>query len=312
MASCGEAARTQLAEATATATKTAPAQLFTPTASSSPTSTTRSTQTPIPSLTPAPVPTKDAIVVYERVGSGDGGFSMYGYFISPSSGPDIVIYSDGTILRLGRGWYDVDQLSIPEMCSILGELDRAMSYSGPIYNASPTPEYGFGNGEPYSHLATSGRPMSSVGYSVLAEDHLSVGAREPFRILEAFAAARSYESYVAEHFAVYLERVSRPKTSEEDGYLYFEWPSAPYQFPALGSLMSGREKGLVLVEGGLARNLIKYVGREPSIALFEMGGWNHVALVRPLLPHESIEGLLTSPFSRPRPISREQLPFQCP
>jgi hypothetical protein len=258
------------------------------------------------------MPTKDAIVVYERIGSGDGGFSMYGYFISPSSGPDIVIYSDGTVLRMGRGWYDTAQLSVSDMCTLLGQLDRAINYSGPIYNASPTPEYGFGNGEPYSHLAISGYPINGVGYSVFAEEYLSTGAQEPFNFLEGFTERRSYEPYVTEYFAVYLERVERPNTRDDDGYLEFDWPNSPYQFPALGSLMSGREQGLVLVEGELARDLVEYVGFQPTIALFESSGWHYVALVRPLLPHESIEGLLTSPFSRPEPISMDRLPFQCP
>ena len=264
------------------------------------------TSTLLPSLTPAPVPTKDVLIVYVAVGFGDGGHSFFANLIS--SDPTIIVFSDGQMLRISHGWYETTQLSESELCTLLRRLDSALDYSGSVYT-SPTPGFGFPEGGFSSYLAT---PGGSIGFYIVEEDYLAPGYVKPIIIIEQFAEGRDYSPYIATHYAIFLEEVQRLDPSINLSVRNLAWPDTPYRFPPLASLLSGRKAGLVLAEGEFAQEILLYLGSIPTIQVFEMDNRDYVAIVRPLLPYETLDTIQEVPSELPVTIHWDSLPFSCP
>ena len=271
------------------------------------------TQTPIPSLTPPPEPTEAAVLVLYDPGFGDGGMEFPSFMLTAYTEPDVAIYENGLMLVRDGGWFVQSQLSDSQMCRLLRDLNQALQYNGAYYNGTPTPEYGFDNGESSIYLAFSGDPVSSFGISRYEPDYLTDAALRPISLVRKFVEGRTYEPYSSPSLLVWAEQVDRPASHLDTELPGLEWPSL-YQYPYAPSfipLLPESEEAIFVVEGDPSLELLEDQGPQPQVMVIEEDKRSFVVFARALLPHESLQRVLSYDFGPLKPIPFEAIASRC-
>lgn len=282
------------------------------------------TPTRTPSTTPTPpsnfliptlssVPTKQIFIVFghqDGDASGDH-FLDLAYVLHE---PIVVIYTDGQALIKRENWFIEEWLSEPQLCSLYTRLKDAIEASdlADRYNASPTPEYCIsGCGGPSLSLRIAGGEFSISHSASMGElKYLSSDATLPFQIIEDFAKTEQYQRFVSEQVAIWFEHVQRRYISFEfEGFPVY-WPEYPYTYLALEPFIGDFEAGFILVEGSESSELHNRFPNMPTVGLHRENNRDYVLILRPLLPHEGLEDLLSYRII-PYPSSPDEIDLSC-
>jgi hypothetical protein len=283
--------------------------------------------TPVPSLTPTPegysepptptqIPTKAILIVYEEVGGGDGGGDVYLDLTTAINEPDLILYSDGQLLTKQDGWFGwftESWLTESQMCSFLHQLNQAIKIADTAdrYNASPLPEYGFGNGEPATQLwiASDSEPLS-YSASIFEDKYLSREAARPFQLIEQYRTIQQSEPFISDRVAVWFEHVQRPEEFIAQYGFDVDWPDYPSSYPSLEPWIGESAVGVFLVEGYKALEIQRKFASSPGVGLHHENDKDYILITRPLLPHEGIKHLMNY-LSIPFPSSFDQMDIDC-
>lgn len=281
-----------------------------------PTMTLIPTSTPIPPTptlapSPTPVPTKQIFLVYYGV-MGDGIITeLYDGFMGVDSytTPNLIIYTDGQLLRRQGSWFIESQVSVTDMCDVYSRLEELGFFQeeSHVYNLTPTPDGGFPSGGPASAIEISGAPVTA--HSTSPEDaYLVQNYLAAFDFVANYQFTNPYHNYWSDRLLLWIERVEEnvPENTE------MAWPDWTFDTP-LDELLAGRGKGFVFIQGKDIYQLQPY--QMSSVHVVSDNGNKYVVLSRSLLPHESPEQLsdeflLTEWQSMPVAAYAE-LPFTC-
>ena len=217
---------------------------------------------------------------------------MYDYIMEGSTLPSVVLYSDGLLLARDRerDWYLQVHLSPPYACKLVAELRALLMQAQEVseFNGTPTPEFGFGNGEPGIYLRVAGTPQLGQSDSILAEPYRSSEFLAPIEHITGYARVAARSPYVPERMILWIENFN----GWQHPYYNLWWPG--WQTPVLAEILATATEHLVIVEGETAAALAEEIGYLPAVTLTQddaAAGEKYVVLSRGLLPHESLAGI---------------------
>ena len=301
----------------------------TPTTTPKPTLTPQPTQThtPIPTATFTPWPTKEVLAQFGLFG-GDGGWDHYAFL-----GRDIpkwVLYTDGQFIvqkEDSRGIrFEETTLTVPQMCTFLSQIEKegfftiaydnsSLSLTGiptanPIYKFDDSTQF-YEGGSNYVLQVNGPNPREILVYHSYVQ-HLVPQARQVFNLFNNFSPPSQLMDYQPQYMLLRIEAGLGHFVNATPAPIVQNWPA---DLPPLATLVKNRVETSASAYSGVPQVLFKdeqvqpifeAFGNRREYKLFQSGDQEYYVVVRPFLPHETLND-----FSR---VSRERqyaLPFQC-
>ncbi|MCB8943639.1 MAG: PD40 domain-containing protein [Ardenticatenaceae bacterium] len=238
---------------------------------------------PFPTVTPD-YPfreTKQVFLFYGDVG-GDGASPL------GSSLPSLVIYGDGQLLMEVGDWQTrtimESNLSPNEMCDLREQI-AATGFMEPHDPFEYFTQQEGSAGAPYTDIQ-----VEDVFYSFYSRDvdYLVADLANGYEIIKNFQPTQPLTLYMPEQFLVSLEEWPYETQTEP-----IVWPE---DLPVLADLRSDPEQELFVIENDLLTSIFDLFSHQISVRFFQENEIVYRMLIRPVLPHETVQKLLDYPF----------------
>jgi hypothetical protein len=273
-----------------------------PSATTNSTPTLTGTPTPIPTVTPTAYPTKTVLMAIGTEG-GDGA-SGYKYL----SAPEIVIYTDGQVVwkegGFGSGSFLMEStIATAEMCNLLAQFSDSGFFqeTETIYAFDETTQ--FSEGASNYTIQINGPQLGYQRIYVPYAPYLVESVATGFNLLLNYRPANA-QPYNPSRLVMSIYRV--PTSADVSWVVPEPWPDG---LPTLAQLQPDSANYDMLIEGELMTTIMDVFGQNQlyNEHWYLVEGRLYNLIVRPLLPHETLENFSPS-FQEPVPI---ELPFAC-